>query len=263
MIRVFIVDDQYIIREGVKTLLNRAKGIEIVGEARCGESALQKIGDIQPDLVLLDINLPGIDGLDVAEKISHKFPHIQTMILSSNEEESYVKKAVSVGAKGYLSKNVSSEELEWAIELVYQGYSVIKPEVSKHPPLISYSSYSKLEQAVASAPRFNEVNASGGLKERGTVDRQSSKSVRSSQDVPLPKLDRHELKTNLDGIEDLLAKNNLQKRYVKYNRRRPKSRLFNAKLARFKKTVTSFEFGLLSLIILFSLTFLTMIALSK
>lgn len=264
MIRLFIVDDQYIIREGVKTLLSQASGIEIVGEAKDGESALQKIGDLQPDLVLLDINLPDLDGLDVAEKVNHKFPHIQIIILSSNEQESYIKKAVAAGARGYLSKNVSSEELEWAIELVYQGYSVIKPEVSKHPPLITYSSYFKPERAVASAKGFDEINASGGLKERGTVDRQSSESVSRSQDVAFPKQDRKEIKTNLDSIENLLAKNHMQQRYAKYSRRRPKKRLFyNANLARLKKTVTSFEFGLLSLIILFSLSFLTMIALSK
>jgi DNA-binding NarL/FixJ family response regulator len=263
MIRVFIVDDQFLIREGVKRLLSQANAIKIEGEAKNGESALREIGDIQPDIVLLDINLPDIDGLDVAKKISCKFPHIKIIILSGNEEESYVEKAVSVGAKGYLSKNVTSEELERAIELVYQGYSVIKPEVSKQPPLISYSSYYQ-PQAVTSARSLNEIKASGVINERGTIDRQSSKSVRRSPDVPLPELERQEIKTNLDGIENLLAKNNIQQRYVKYGRRRPKNRrLYNNKLAKLKKTVTSFEFGLLSLIILFSLSFLTMIALSK
>ena len=246
MIKIFIVDDQHIIREGTKTLLSQASKIKIIGEAEDGESALQKIGILQPDVVLLDINLPGIDGFDVAEKINYKFPQIQTIILSSNEQESYVKKAISLGVRGYLSKNVSSEELEWTIELVYKGYSVIKPELSR-----------QRSQAVS-----HSKSASTILGDR-SVNRQASESVQISQDFS-PKQNQEETKTNSDGIEDLLAKKRIQQRYAKYKRRRPKNRLFyNANLAKLKKTVASWEFGLLFLIILFSLSFLTMVALSK
>lgn len=254
MIQIFIVDDQLIIREGVKRLLNLADDIEIIGEAKDGESALQTIGDLQPDVVLLDINLPDIDGLDVAQKIHDKFPQIQIIILSSSEEESYVKKAVSLGARGYLSKNLSSDELERAIELVYQGYSVIKPEPSQQPPVAV--SHSKSYHAVAcdrsSDDLFTPVQAS------------QDPPIQISQDYHFPKPEPEQVKTNLDGIENLLAKNHIQQRYAKYDRRGKKSRRFyNANLARLKKTLTSFEFGLLTLIILFSLSFLTMVALSR
>ena len=253
MIRVFLVDDQNIIREGVKTLLSQNNKIKIIGEAQNGESALQKIGLLHPDVVLLDINLPDIDGFVVAEKISHKFQHVKTIILSSNEQESYVKKAVSLGAKGYLSKNVSSEELESTIELVHQGYSVIKPEVAKEDP--SVASSTKLERIVSDS-------AIPAIHDR-TLESQASDSVRASQ-ISFPKIDREQTKSNLDNIEKLLTENHLQQRYAKYRRRKPKNRLFyNANWEKLKKTVASFEFVLLVLIILFCLSFLTAIALSK
>ena len=254
MIRVFIVDDQNIIREGVKTLLSQNNKIKIIGEAQNGESALQKIGLLHPDVVLLDINLPDIDGFDVAEKISHKFQHVKTIILSSNEQESYVKKAVSLGAKGYLSKNVSSEELESTIELVHQGYSVIKPKVLEERPSAVFSTQPEPIVSHDAPPTM--------ARDR-TLEHQASDSVRASE-MLFPKIDREETKSNLDSIEDLLTKNHLQQRYAKYRRRKPKNRLFyNANWEKLKKTVASFEFVLLVLIILFCLSFLTAIALSK
>lgn len=253
MIQIFIVDDQLIIREGVKRLLDRADNIRILGEARDGESALQQIGDLKPDIVLLDINLPDLDGLDVAQKINHKFPQIQIIILSGNEQESYVKRAVSMGAKGYLAKNLSSEELQQTIELVYQGYSVIKPEPSQQRPL-----------TVSHSQSHHTVASDRSLDSQASAPAQTSQDplVQLSQDYYLPKPEQ--IKTNLDGIENLLAKNHIQQRYAKYNRRGGKGkRFYNANLSRLKKTLTSFEFGLLTLIVLFSLSFLTMVALSR
>ena len=89
MIRTLIVDDQNIIREGLKVLLENTAEIEIVGYAEDGESAIQKVESAQPDIVLLDINLPGINGLTVAELISNKFPQVKVIMLSSYEDNSY------------------------------------------------------------------------------------------------------------------------------------------------------------------------------
>ncbi len=105
MIRTLIVDDQNLIREGLRVLLEKATEIKIVGDAKDGESALQKIEAIQPDVVLLDIDLPGIDGLIVSKRINLKFPEIKVIMLSSYEDESYVSKATESGAKGYLLKS--------------------------------------------------------------------------------------------------------------------------------------------------------------
>ena len=245
MIKIFIVDDQYIIREGVKTLLSKINSIEIIGEAEDGESALQKIGDLQPDIVLLDINLPDIDGFNVAEKINYRFSHVKIIILSSNEEQSYVKKAISLGVKGYLSKNASSEEIEQTIELVHKGYSVIKPELLKQRS--SKVSYSKSASAVV---------------EDRSLDPPAS-DFPTSQNVS-PKPDREEIKTDPNDLENLLIKKHIQQKYAKYKRRRLKNGPFyRSNWRKLKNTVASFEFVLLVLIILSSLFFLTMVALSK
>ncbi|MEN9567459.1 MAG: hypothetical protein RLZZ69_2655 [Cyanobacteriota bacterium] len=129
MIRTLIVDDQNIIRKGIKVLLENSTEIELVGFAENGETALAKIAATQPDIVLLDINLPDIDGIAVANQLAVKFPKVKVIMLSSYEDESYVSQAIKSSAKGYLLKNISSEELEWSIKLVHQGYSAFKSEL--------------------------------------------------------------------------------------------------------------------------------------
>ncbi len=129
MVRILIVDDQKIVREGIKILLEKSAEIEIIGDAADGKEGLKKVELLNPDVVLLDIDMPGISGLSVAEKISSQFPEVKTIILSSHEDEKHVQKATESGAKGYLLKNASSQELEWSIKLVHQGYSAIKSEL--------------------------------------------------------------------------------------------------------------------------------------
>jgi YesN/AraC family two-component response regulator len=244
MIHVLIVDDQRIIREGIESLLSQASEIKILGKAKDGETALQKIAEQQPDIVLLDINLPDTDGLTVAEKISYRFPEVRTIMLSSHEESSYVEKAISFGAKGYLFKNVSSEELEWSIKLIYRGYSIVKSQLLAHCSLTKH------------VPKFT-------LAVEPDTDsvRKDTDVVQIPQAYSLPKLESEQ--PNLDGIEDLLIKNHIQQRYAKYDRQRQLNLLFcRVDFTRFKKTVTSFEFTLLVFIILFSLGFLVFITLS-
>ncbi|MEM8722016.1 MAG: response regulator transcription factor [Cyanobacteria bacterium P01_G01_bin.39] len=241
MIRILIVDDQNLIREGIKFLLEKAAEIEIVGVAKDGESALEKITVLQPDIVLLDIDLPGIDGLTVANKISRKFPQIKVVMLSSHEDDSYVEQAMAAGAKGYLLKNVSSEELSWSIKLVYQGYSAFKSEL-----LTTFAS-------TKTAP--SPLRAT--IEEKSSLDNEipSNASTSVAQN-----------NVELSQMEALLTRNHLQQQYAKYAPDRRSSRngryVNNVKLNQIKKTMKSFEFKLLVFIILFSLGFLVFVALS-
>ena len=285
MIRIFIVDDQFIIREGIKTILSEISDIKIIGEAENGESALQQIGVLQPDVVLLDINLPGIDGFHVAEKITDEFPKVKTIIFSSDEQESCVKKAVSLGAKGYLSKSAFTEELEWAIELVHKGYSVIKPELLKQNSLTTSYSNSKspsarvsdrnsnskpsdsvrLPQKPSAKPNSEKIKTNLYVSDPARVSDRNSNS-KPSDSVGLPQKPsakpNPQINTGLYVTENLLAKNHIQRKYARYKRRRARNRLFyNIDLVKLKKTITSFEFILLVLIVVFSLSFLTMVAL--
>ncbi|MGF1589909.1 MAG: response regulator transcription factor [Pleurocapsa sp.] len=251
MIRTLIVDDQNLIREGLRVLLEKATEIKIVGDANDGESALQKIEEIKPDVVLLDIDLPGIDGLIVSKRISLKFPEIKVIMLSSYEDESYVSKATESGAKGYLLKNVSSEELEWSIKLVYQGYSAFKSEL-----LTTLIPRNKSESYSSSAIKVGSVK-----------NPNDSQNITQVKPIAFTSKPSQEDEVDLAGMEALLAKNHIQQKYSKYapsnHPQRGNKLLFhNVKINRIKKTMMSFEFKLLVFIVLFSLGFLVFVALS-
>ena len=247
MIRTLIVDDQHLIREGIKALLETATEIEIVGAVNDGEKALQIIETIQPDVVLLDIDLPGMDGLTVANQISLKFSQVKVIMLSSHDTESYVSKAMDSGAKGYLLKNVSSKELEWSIKLVYQGYSAFKSELLK-----TLTPEKKAESLVSSTSES---------KAHQQTDIFQTSQISASSTSPTLR------EVNVEKMEALLAKNHIYQKYSKSpNHSQPYRRspvFHNYRLNKFKKTVMSFEFKLLVLIILFSLGFLVFIALSS
>ena len=247
MIRTLIVDDQHLIREGIKALLDTATEIEIIGAVNDGERALQIIETIQPDVVLLDIDLPGMDGLTVANQISLKFPQVKVIMLSSHETEGYVSKAMDSGAKGYLLKNVSSEELEWSIKLVHQGYSAFRSEL-----LTTLTPAKKAESLVSSASE---------IKPRQQTDIFQTPQIVASSTAPTPQ------EVNVEKMEALLAKNYIYQKYSQYHNRsklQRKSPVFhNVRLNQVKKTIMSFEFKLLVLIILFSLGFLVFVALSS
>ncbi|MEL6581104.1 MAG: response regulator transcription factor [Cyanobacteria bacterium J06621_12] len=239
MIRTLIVDDQNIIREGIKVLLKNSTQIELVGFAEDGETALDQIEATEPDVVLLDINLPGIDGLTVANQIGEKFPQIKTIMLSSYEDEDYVSKAMASSAKGYLLKNVSSQELEWSIQLVYQGYSAFKSEL-----------LTSLSQESRQAPP----------EAKSTVEDIKAVPVSPQEDSSLPS-SRHR-QTNADELELLIARNQVRQKYITFQQQRRNPALHDVTVSRIRKTMMSFEFKLLVFIILFSLGFLVFVALS-
>ena len=239
MIRTLIVDDQNLIREGIRMLLEKASEIEIVGEASNGETALEKIQAIRPDVVLLDIDMPGINGLTVADQIRLKFPQVKAIMLSSHEERRYIQRATAVGAKGYLVKNATSEELEWAIKLVYQGYSAIKSNLDD-------TSAQQLES-------YNPVPESDlPLKNTDAAVKPSYSLV----GLPTPK-------SSPDELELILAKNQVRQKYLSTRQQRRQKRLFHSpELTKFKRTIMSFEFRLLVFATLSCLGFLVFVALS-
>jgi DNA-binding NarL/FixJ family response regulator len=228
MIRTLIVDDQNIIREGIKVLLEQASEIEIVGIAQDGISALEQIKNLQPDVVLLDLDMPGIDGLSVAEQIRLKFPNIKVIILSSHEEEKYVRKATALGAKGYLLKSASSQELEWSIKLVHQGYSAIKSEL--------------LAQQLENQSYANLANVQQSL-----VSQQEQQNLKNLESV---------------FTRNRLYQNNSRPKSPSPNKSKMSTRFHQPHWSKTKKTLMSWEFRTLVFTIFFSLGFLVFIGLS-
>lgn len=129
-IRVLIVDDHQLIREGLQKVLSLQEGIEVVGEAATGEEALRLARELQPDVVLLDINLPGLDGLKVCRLLREE-ELAKVIALTVYDDDDHVFAAVKAGAAGYLLKDVSPDELARAIRAVAAGEAVMHPRVTR------------------------------------------------------------------------------------------------------------------------------------
>jgi len=130
-IRVLIVDDHDLVRAGIRALLDRSSDIEVVGEAGDGREALDLIARTAPDVVLLDISLPGLNGLDVALKAKQVFPGVRILFLSMHMNEEYVARALKIGAAGYVLKRATTGELEHAIRSAKKGDTFLSPAISR------------------------------------------------------------------------------------------------------------------------------------
>ena len=127
MIRILLVDDQRMIREGLKILLEPETDFQIVGTADNGISAVKQVEKLSPDIVLMNIEMPGLDGASATKTISKRFPDSKILILSSYDTDEYIAKLLALGAKGYLLKNTTSQDIAAAIRSVYKGYTQIGP----------------------------------------------------------------------------------------------------------------------------------------
>jgi len=132
LIRIVLVDDHALFRAGIRSLLERVAGVEVVGEASRGLEALSMIQAHRPDVVLMDIMMPELNGLDTTARVKEQFPNVRVIILSMNAGEEYVLQALRVGAAGYLLKNVTPAELELAIRAVMRGEVFLTSAVSRH-----------------------------------------------------------------------------------------------------------------------------------
>lgn len=120
-IRIILVDDHLLVRQGIRALLTDQPDIDIVGEASDGETAIQLVKELQPDLIVLDIELPDIDGIDVAPRVLTVSPSTKILALSMHSEKRYVSEALAAGASGYLLKDEDIEELVSAIKTIVSG----------------------------------------------------------------------------------------------------------------------------------------------
>jgi NarL family two-component system response regulator LiaR len=130
-IRILVVDDHTMVRTGLATFLKVTSGLELVGEAKDGEMALSLCAQYQPDVVLMDLVLPRMDGVEATREIRQRWPHIQVIALTSFQEEKLVQQALQAGAISYLLKDVSMDELAQAIRSAYAGRSVLAPEAAQ------------------------------------------------------------------------------------------------------------------------------------
>lgn len=130
-IRVLLADDHTLVRAGIRGLLQGIAGVEVVGEAEDGHEALRLAGELHPDVALLDIGMPGLNGLDAATQLMRADPRVRVLILSMHSAEEYVLRALRAGCAGYLLKRSAVSELEVAVRAVARGETYLSPTVSK------------------------------------------------------------------------------------------------------------------------------------
>jgi len=127
VIRVLLVDDQSIIREGLCGLLQAKPDLDIVGEAENGRDAVEKALTLQPDVVLMDVRMPVMDGVAATQMLNQQAPDIRVLVLTTFDDDQYVTQAMRYGAKGYLLKDTSSEDLAQAVRAIYKGCTYMGP----------------------------------------------------------------------------------------------------------------------------------------
>jgi DNA-binding NarL/FixJ family response regulator len=164
MIRVLIVEDQTIIRQGLRRLLEAQPDLVVVGEAENGQQAIEQVPQYLPDVVLMDIRMPIMDGLTATQVICDRFPKVKVLILTTFDDEQYIEKLMQIGTIGYLLKDTPSEELAQAIRSAHRGYTQLGPglfqkifrERSNASPVMK-SALVPEESPVELTPREQEV----------------------------------------------------------------------------------------------------------
>ena len=130
MIRLLIVDDHEMVREGLKAMLLSEPDFSIVGDAANAEQALELIGRLQPDIVLLDVRLPGASGIDVCRAVTEKYPQVAVIFLTTYTDENLVAQCIQAGARGFIVKDIERFDLKRAIRAVARGEATIDPKAA-------------------------------------------------------------------------------------------------------------------------------------
>jgi two-component system, NarL family, response regulator LiaR len=154
-IRILLAEDHKIVREGTRQLLEQSADMLVVGEASDGREAIRLAAEIQPDVIVMDVRLPYLNGIEATRTITTRFPKIKVLILSAYNDDSYVFPLLEAGASGYLLKTSSGAELTEAIRLVYAGQTALSPRVAV-----------KLVNRLGGRQAYRTSNMAEGLTER-------------------------------------------------------------------------------------------------
>ncbi|MBI5166450.1 MAG: response regulator transcription factor [candidate division NC10 bacterium] len=130
-IRVLVADDHTIVREGIRALLQARDDIEIIGEAGDGREAVEKVRQLEPDVVLMDISMPGMDGLEATRQIKKENPKVRVLALTMHDNEEYLFQILRMGGSGYILKRATAAELVSAIKAVHRGEAFLYPSMAK------------------------------------------------------------------------------------------------------------------------------------
>jgi DNA-binding NarL/FixJ family response regulator len=130
-IRILLADDHTILRDGIRSLLEDEPDMEVIGEAEDGHSAVKMTGQLAPDVVVMDIAMPLLNGLEATRQIKRNNPQVRVLVLTMHENEEYIRQVLATGAMGYILKDAAARELLGAIRAVYRGEAVLSPAITR------------------------------------------------------------------------------------------------------------------------------------
>ena len=130
-VRILVADDHGVVRKGLRLILERHDGLEVIGEAADGREAVRLAEELSPDIVIMDVGMPRLNGIDATAQILHRNPRAGVIILSMHSDEGYIVRALSAGAKGYLLKDSLEEDLIQAVRVVAQGRPFFSPRITQ------------------------------------------------------------------------------------------------------------------------------------
>ena len=157
MIRILIVDDHHLFRAGVRSILEHEEGLDVVGECASGEEALEAVQRAAPDLVLMDINMPGIGGIEATRQILRLAPSVRVIAVTVLSDDPFPNQLLDAGALGYLSKGASSDEMLEAIRMVMRGLHYISNDVAQKLTLAGFRNHGESSPLRALTPREMQV----------------------------------------------------------------------------------------------------------
>jgi len=193
-IRIVLADDHVLIRQSLKSLLER-EGHQVVGEASDGQEAVRRVSSLQPDIVVMDISMPIVNGLNAAREVSSTFPKTKTILLTQHDEDQYVSEAIEAGVKGYVLKSQVANDLLEAIRQVVRGQVYLSPGVSR-AVMEAYRSKSELRKdpLTLRERQVLQLIAEGkSTKEIALLLGVSAKTAESHRTRLMQKLDIHEV----------------------------------------------------------------------
>jgi len=215
-IKVILADDHQLVRDGIRSLIRDAKNIEVIEEASDGYELLEKLKTTKPDIIVLDISMPRLSGIDAIKKIKEEFPSVKVLVLSMFTSEEYIFNAIKAGARGYLPKNTSKKELLEAIYSIHAGNEYFSESISNIilksyiKKVKSNDDYSGKTQNVLSSREleiltlFAEGNTNQEIAEKLFI---SIRTVESHKNHIMQKL---ELKTTVDLVKFAIKNNIIQ-----------------------------------------------------
>ena len=188
MIRLLLADDHALVRAGIRALAEKIEGVAIVAEASRGREALSLIRENRPDLVLLDITMPELNGFEVLDNLKKEFPGVRVVVLTVHDSEEYAVHAIRAGAHGFLPKSAAGSELELAIKAVMRGEFYLSPEFSKRAFLEHVADAAQGRSPLAElTPRQREVL-------RMIAERHTTKDIARNLNISAKTVESHRAK---------------------------------------------------------------------